>query len=380
MEQKKTNRAMLVILDGWGIAPPQVGNAIATARTPTIDRVTSEYFATTLQASGIGVGLPYLEKGNSEVGHLNIGAGRIVHQYLSRITQELRNGSFYTNPEFLNALKHAQQNNSNLHIMGLFSTGNVHGSIEHFLGLLNLAQQNNFQNVVVHLFLDGKDGQSKEGLHTVKTLVQRLQTFHTQLPATLMGRMYALDRNNNWDLTQKAYLALTNNQDYQHISDPFAYLEEQYANKHTDYDIEPAIIGSAPRIQDNDAIICTDFREDSVRQLTRAFVLPDQQFNEFERNALRNIYFVTMTEYEKETPTHIAYRPPVVDMSLAQVLAQAGLRQLHISETEKYAHITYFFNGENEKPYQNEERVLVRSDKNPHYDTNPLMQLSLIHI
>ena len=374
MEQNNTNRVMLIILDGWGVAPPQVGNAIDSARTPTMDRITSEYFATTLQASGIGVGLPYSERGNSEVGHLNIGAGRIVHQYLSRITQELRNGSFYTNPEFLNALQHAQNNNSNLHIMGLFSTGNVHGSMEHFLGLLNLAQQNNFYNVVVHPFLDGKDGQSKEGLQTLQTLLQHLKPFTTQLPATLMGRMYALDRNNNWDLTQKAYSALTNDQSAQHIGDPLAYLKEQYASNHTDYDIDPAIIESAPRIKDNDAIICTDFREDSVRQLTRAFVVPSQQFSAFERHALNNIYFVAMSEYEKDIPIHIAYHPPLVDMPLAQVLSQAGMRQLHISETEKYAHITYFFNGENEKPYQNEERVLIRSDNNPHYDANPQMQ------
>ena len=326
-------------------------------QTPTIDNASSAYFATTLQASGIGVGLPYSEKGNSEVGHLNIGAGRIVHQYLSRITQDLRNGSFYTNTEFLNAIKHAQTNNSNLHIIGLFSTGNVHGSMEHFLGLLHLAQQHNFQNVVVHPFLDGKDGQSKEGQNTIQTLIQHLQPFQIQLPATIMGRMYALDRNNNWDLTQKAYSTLTNAQSAQHAKDPLAHIKEQYTNKHTDYDIEPAIIASAPRIQSNDSIICTDFREDSVRQLTRSFVLPDQQFNAFERQALHNIYFVAMSEYEKDIPIHIAYHPPVVDMPLAQVLSQAGLHQLHISETEKYAHITYFFNGENEKPYKNEERI-----------------------
>lgn len=379
MEQNNNiHRVMLVILDGWGVAPPQVGNAIASARTPTIDRIANEYFATTLQASGIGVGLPYSEKGNSEVGHLNIGAGRIVHQYLSRITQELRNGLFYKNPEFLNALQHAQNNNSNVHIVGLFSTGNVHGSMEHFLGLLDVAQQHNFQNIVVHPFLDGKDGQQKEALQTLQTLTQHLQPFNAQLPATVMGRMYALDRNNNWNLTQKAYAALTNDQSVEHASDPLAYLKAQYANGRTDYDIEPAIINSAPRIQDNDSIICTDFREDSVRQLTSAFVAPNEQFNAFERKALRNIYFVAMTEYEKNIPIHVAYRPPVVDMPLAQVLSEAGLRQFHISETEKYAHITYFFNGENEKPYENEERVLIRSDKNPHYDTNPLMQSATI--
>lgn len=375
MEQTNNkNRVMLIILDGWGVAPPQVGNAIASAHTPTIDRITSEYFSTTLQASGIGVGLPYSEKGNSEVGHLNIGAGRIVHQYLARITQELRNGSFFQNPEFLNALHHAQNNNSNLHIIGLFSTGNVHGSMEHFLGLLNLAQQNNFRNVVVHPFLDGKDGQSKEALQTIQTLTQHLQPFQTQLPATLMGRMYALDRNNNWELTQKAYAALTNDQSTQHTNDPLAYLQQQYTNNHTDYDIDPAIVDSAPRIQSNDAVICTDFREDSVRQLTRAFVIPDGQFEAFERPALNNLYFVAMTEYEKDIPLHIAYSPPIVEMPLAQTLAQANLRQFHISETEKYAHITYFFNGENEKPYPNEDRVLIRSNHNPHYDTNPKMQ------
>ena len=369
-----TNRAMLIILDGWGVAPPGVGNAIASAQTPTIDHITSKYWTTTLQASGIGVGLPFSEPGNSEVGHLNIGAGRIIYQYLSLITQELRNGVFYTNKEFLNALGHAQTNNSNLHIMGLFSTGSVHGSMEHFLGLLALAQQHNFHNVVVHPFLDGKDGESKEALQTLQTLTQQLQPFAYKQPATIMGRMYALDRNNNWDLTRKAYTALTNARNARAITDPFAYLQEQYANKHTDYDIEPAVVASTPRIQNNDAVICTDFREDSIRQLTRTFVFSNDQFSEFEKQTLNNLYFVAMTEYEKDIGLHIAYPPPVIDTPLAEVISRAGLRQLHISETEKYAHITYFFNGEQEQAFENEDRVLVRSNQNPHYDTNPQMQ------
>ena len=366
---------MLIVLDGWGVAPPSRRNAISQARTPTISSLTENYFTATLQASGIAVGLPWREEGNSEVGHMNMGAGHIVYQYLPRITEELRNGTFYQNPTLLNAVTHAKAHNSRLHVMGLFSSGNVHSSQEHFLGILDIAAREGLTEVVTHLFTDGKDGKPHEGADMLGPLMGRLAHFAYKIPGSIAGRMYALDRNGNWDLTKQTYDMLTKGEGIV-ATDPIAYLRDCYAKGNTDTDIPPAVFTQEgkpiPPIGDNDAVIFFDFREDSVRQLARALALPT--FDAFERTVPANLFVVSMTEYEAGLPTHVAYPPPLIDMPLARVLSEAGKRQLHVAETEKYAHVTYFFNGAHEKPYPGEDRIVIRSEGGPHYEKNPAMQ------
>jgi len=375
-------KVMLIILDGWGVAPPSRRNAISQARTPFFDSLVARYMATTLQASGIGVGLPYNEEGNSEVGHMNIGAGRIVYQFLPRITQDLRDGSFYSNPAFLSAAQHAKKHNARVHILGLFSTGNIHGSAEHVHGLLDTMKKAGVTNTVIHPFTDGKDGKNNEGAEMIQQLISRLSSFTHTLPGTLMGRMYSLDRNNQWDLTQASYEALCGTGSTPTTNDPVAYIKNWYQQGKTDYDLPPVMIQqngkTIPRIQDNDALIFTDFREDSVRQITRSFALPDDSFKGFKRNLPKNLLIATMTEYEKGLPALVAYPPPQTENPIASTLSKARKRQLHVAETEKYAHVTYFFNGENEVPFPGEDRIFIRSTGGPHYETNPKMQAATI--
>ncbi|MEX2008204.1 MAG: 2,3-bisphosphoglycerate-independent phosphoglycerate mutase [Candidatus Spechtbacterales bacterium] len=370
-------RTMLVVLDGWGVAPPSKGNALAQARTPTIDALERTYFATPLQASGIAAGLPWGEVGNSEVGHMNMGAGRIVYQYLPRITNEVRDGSFFKNEAFLKAVAHVQRNNSRLHIMGLLTTGTVHASIDHLSGLLDLATRNNLREVIVHPFTDGKDSDPKAAGHLMPELTKKLQPFTYKRPGSILGRLYAMDRNNDWGLTQRAYRTLTQGTE-RPTEDPVKYLEENYRNGIADYDIEPVSVVQngtpIPRIADNDAVIFFNFREDSARQLTKAFVLPDEEFTGFARTKLNNLLFVGMTEYEAGLPIVVAYPPPHITQSLAEVLSANAKRQLHVAETEKYAHVTYFFNGEQEQPFPGEDRILVPSRGAPHFENNPEMQ------
>lgn len=310
---------------------------------------------------------------------MNMGAGHIVYQYLPRITEELRSGAFYQNPTLLAALNHATTNNSRFHVMGLFSSGNVHSSQEHLLGILDTAIKQGFTEVIVHLFTDGKDGKPREAADMLTPLLGRLSHFTYKIPGSIVGRMYALDRNGNWDLTRQTFDMLTKN-DGARATDPVAYLRECYAKGNTDTDIPPSVFSqngaTIPPIEDNDAIVFFDFREDSVRQLARAFVLPE--FNSFERTLPKNLFVVSMTEYEQGLPTHVAYPPPVIDMPLARVLSEAGKRQLHVAESEKYAHVTYFFNGAHEKPYPGEDRIVVRSQGGPHYESVPTMQASRI--
>lgn len=372
-------RAMLIILDGWGVAPPSRRNAITQARTPNLDRVTSSYLSTVLQASGPAVGLTWGEEGNSEVGHMNMGAGKVVYQYLPRITEELRNGTFGANPVLQQALAHVREHASRLHVMGLFSSGNVHSSQEHLFGILDMAAKEGVTEVVVHPFTDGKDGKPQEAADMLEGLQRRLTPFAYQQPGSLMGRTYALDRNGNWDLTRQAFETLTEGTP-SGGEDALAYTRTQYEQGHTDTDLPPASFSQnghpIPPVGDNDALIFFDFREDSIRQLARAFAQPD--FKEFERTLPQNLFVVSMTEYEKGLPTHVAYPPPEIPVPLARVLSEAGKRQLHVAESEKYAHVTYFFNGMQEKPFPGEDRILVRSAGGPHYDSQPAMQASRI--
>ena len=377
-----TRKIVLIVLDGWGVAPPSQYNAIARAKTPFYDSLVSYFTSTTLQASGIGVGLSHKEVGNSEVGHMNMGAGRIVQQFLPRIVSDLRSGDFYKNEALLKAIQHAKTNNSRVHIVGLFSSGSTHGSIECVNGVIDTVKQQGVKEAIIHVFTDGKDAYGKESIKTIQNiLVPRIQSFTYRRPGTITGRMYGMDRNNNWPLTQEAYKTLCG-KSANTTQNPAQYLKEQYAKGETDNTIKPCIVQQSnvniPPIQDNDAVIFTNFREDSMRQMSSSFIAPKTQFKAFKQNPLKNVCIVTMTRYDPKFKALVAYPPPEINQPLAAVLSSAGKTQLHVAETEKYAHITYFFNGEKERQLPGEDRLLVRSTGGPHYENNPKMQTQRI--
>ena len=377
---------VLAILDGWGIGQANQGNAIIQAKIPNLKQVGKNYPSCSLQASGIAVGLPWNEAGNSEVGHLTIGAGRVIYQYLPRISLEIKDGNFFKNPAFLKTIEHVQKNNSFLHLIGLISSGNVHSYLEHVYALLELARKNKIEKLRLHLFTDGKDAPLKEAKKVIAALQEKLKNPNWKI-ASLIGRFYAMDRNQNWDRTEKTYNLLTQGQG-EKTQEPIKKLEEFYEQEITDTYIKPIVITDSPphqkfggegknqepvgNIKNNDAVIFFNFREDSARQLTRAFVL--ENFNEFPRQSLENLFFCTMTEYEKNLPIESAYPPIEIKSHLTELLSKAGKRILKVAETEKYAHITYFFNGSKEQPYPGEIRELIPSKIISHYDEHPEMQ------
>lgn len=366
---------ILAILDGWGIGQANQGNAIIQAKIPNLKEIEKNYPSCSLQASGIAVGLPWNEAGNSEVGHLTIGAGRVIYQYLPRISLEIKDGIFFKNPAFLKTIEHVQKNNSFLHLIGLISSGNVHSYLEHLYALLELARKNKIEKLRLHLFTDGKDAPLKEGTKILTALQEKLKNPDWKI-ASLIGRFFAMDRNQNWERTEKAYNLLTQGQG-EKIQDPIKKLEEFYEQDITDTYIKPVVIVDQDQepignIKNNDAVIFFNFREDSARQLTRAFVL--ENFNEFPRQPLENLFFCTMTEYEKNLSIEPAYPPIEIKSHLTELLSRAGKRILKVAETEKYAHITYFFNGSKEQPYPGEIRELIPSKIVSHYDEYPEMQ------
>ena len=366
---------ILAILDGLGMGQANQGNAVRQAKIPNIKRIEKNYPACSLQASGIAVGLPWNEAGNSEVGHLNIGSGRIIYQYLPRISLEIKNGKFFKNPAFLKTIEHVQKNNSILHLIGLISSGNVHSYLEHLYALLELARRNKIEKLLLHLFTDGKDAPLKEGVKILTALQEKLKNPDWRI-ASLIGRFYAMDRNKNWDRTEKTYNLLTQGQG-EKTQEPLKKLEEFYEQDITDGYIKPIVITDEKQepignIKNNDAVIFFNFREDSARQLTRAFV--SENFNEFPRPPLENLFFCTMTEYEKNLPIEAAYPPVEIKNHLTELLSAKGKRILKVAETEKYAHITYFFNGGQERPYPGEIRELIPSKIVSHYEEYPEMQ------
>lgn len=377
MSENNTKKVVLVILDGWGLAKPSRGNVVFKAKTPTIDMLEKKYFSASLQASGIAAGLPWGREGNSEVGHIDLGAGRIVYQYLPRITTSIRDGSFFKNETFLRAVNFVKRNNSTLHLMGLTSSGSVHSYIDHLYGLLNLAKKNKVDNVRLHVFTDGKDSDPHEAAKLIRNLQQKLQKNNLGKIATVIGRVYAMDRNNKWDLTQKAYDLMTKGVGVK-IENISEYIENSYKAKKTDFDIEPAVVYENEQptglVREGDALIFFNFREDSARQITKAFIQKDVVFNKFPRKKISSLYFVGMTKYEDDFPMEVAFLPPIINNPLARVLEENKKTQLHIAESEKYAHVTYFFNGEREKPYIGEDRIVIPSQGTPHYDTMPEMQ------
>lgn len=364
-----------MILDGWGVAPASRTNAISLAKTPTLENLVKTYPAMTLQASGEAVGLSWGEMGNSEVGHLNLGSGKLVYQNLPKIDKAVSDGSFFENEKFLAAVDHAKKNRSSLHLMGLVSSGGVHSSIEHLYALLELCAKEKVKNVFVHAFLDGRDMPYNSGVDFISKLQQKMSEFKVGRIATISGRFYAMDRDNHWDRIALAYDAMANGKSERTFADPIEAVEESYGRKVYDEEFVPAVImeSGAPiaTVKDGDSLIFFNFRSDRAREISKAFVLPG--FDKFPREYLSDLYYVAMTEYEKDLPMEVAFPQETIAQPLAKIVSDAGLGQLHIAETEKYAHVTFFFNGGQEEPFPGEERMLVPSPRVPSYAQKPEM-------
>lgn len=395
---------VLLILDGWGIGPNNAGNAIARAKTPNIDRYLVTYPHTQLAASGKAVGLPHGEDGNTETGHLNIGAGRIVYQELPRINMSIADGSFATNMTFGQTFDHVKKNNSILHIMGLIGSGGVHSNIEHLYALLNVAKMHGFSNnVYLHLFTDGRDSPPTSGINYVQEVMNKCVSLGVGKIATVMGRYYAMDRDHRWDRTEIAYDALTIGAPDACVLDPLGLIQEMYKQGITDEFIKPISIcdqdGSKRVVNDNDAVIFFNYRIDRPRQLTKSFVLPDfeqgiktEGFDPYlvkyqashlpgkttgntfvRKKRIGNLFFTTMTRYEVGLPVNVAYPPQIIETPIGKVLADAGIKQLRMAETEKERFVTYYMNGQREEIYPNEDRIIIPSKKVPTYDQAPEM-------
>jgi len=374
----KHRPVVLVILDGWGVAPAAPGNAIAQAKTPNFEKYVATYPAMILVASGDAVGLSWGEMGTSEVGHTNLGSGTIFYQSLPRISKAIIDGTFFDNPAFLNAAKHVKKYKSKLHILGLVSNGGVHSHIEHLFGLLEFAKRQEIKEVYIHVILDGRDSIFNSGLGFVKELLAKIKELKVNAKiATISGRFYAMDRDNHWERVQKTFLAMTKGESEHKFSDPITAIENSYQNKIYDEEFIPVVITDKKEpvalVKDKDAIIFFNFRADRARQITEAFILPE--FSKFERpTQFKNLYFVGMSLYDKDLPVDaIAYLPIEITNPLARVLSDVNLKQLHISETEKYAHVTYFFNGGKEDPYPGEDRIVIPSPRVASYAEKPEM-------
>jgi len=374
---------VLIVMDGWGINPRKEGNAIALANTPNIDKLARVWPHTAVKTSGEAVGLPEGQMGNSEVGHQNIGAGKRVLQDYTRVSESIKDGTFFQNPALLKAIEHVKKNSSQLHICGLLGDGGVHAHETHLEALLRLAQMHDVEHVYVHSFTDGRDTSPTGGVEFMRYLEARAREMggeHAAKVATVSGRYYAMDRDNRWDRTALTYFAMTCGEG-QRASSAVAAIQQSYDKGITDEFIIPTVVMEHDHpvaiVRDGDAVIHYNFRPDRARQLTKAFVLkelPPQAEGKFNRGPrLKDLQYVMMTEYEEGLDAEVAYRADEVDMPLARVISEQGLRQFHTAETEKYAHVTYFINGRRETPFPGEDRVLVPSPKVPTYDLQPEM-------
>lgn len=374
---------VLIIMDGWGINPRKDGNAIALARTPNLDRLASQWPHTSVRTSGLAVGLPEGQMGNSEVGHQNIGAGKRVLQDYTRVSESIKDGSFFQNPALLTAIEHVKKNNSRLHICGLLGNGGVHAHYTHLEALLKLAEMHNIDEVYIHSFTDGRDSSPTGGVEFMRQLEARAREINPEHPAqvaTVTGRYYAMDRDNRWERTGSTYLAMTRGEGKLARSAVEA-IQRSYDENVTDEFILPTVIMKEGKpvatVREGDALIHYNFRPDRARQLTKAFVMPElphQAEGKFKRGPrLNDLQFVMMTEYESGLDAAVAFRADEVEMPIARAVSEQGLKQFHTAETEKYAHVTYFINGRRETPFNGEDRYLVPSPKVPTYDLQPEM-------
>ncbi len=368
---------LLIVLDGFGFNPETKGNAIRLARTPVLTELQERYPTTLLHASSRPVGLPTGIMGNSEVGHLNLGAGRVVWQEITRIDRAIDDGSFYTNEALAGAVSHVLSKGTNLHLMGLVSDGGVHSIDRHIHALIDLAAKRKLppERLWIHAFTDGRDTYLKSGVDHVARLEKKCREAGCGRVATLIGRYFAMDRDKRWERTDLAWRALVNAEGTQ-ATDPVQALRDAYAREETDEFIKPVIITNGAqeplgRIAAGDAIVFFNFRADRGRQLTTAFT--DPAFAGFPRDPWPRVHYVTMTQYDSAYPVAVAFKPSYLTRILGEKISQAGLKQLRVAETEKYAHVTYFFNGGDEKPFPGEDRALVPSPKVATYDLQPEM-------
>lgn len=366
---------ILVILDGWGINPRKEGNAIAQASTPNLDALAREFPISILSMSGMDVGLPEGQMGNSEVGHMILGAGRIVYQDLTLIHKDIDDGTFYGNKALLDALRATRTASGRLHLMGLLGDGGVHSHQRHMEGLIEMARREKVGSVFLHLFLDGRDTPPNSAEQFMLDLNEKLKAYPEVRVATVSGRYYAMDRDKRWDRTEKAYLCLTEGSGNRADS-ALEAIRQSYHQKITDEFVLPTVIsGVVPEglIRGGDGVIFFNFRADRARQLTRA--LTEKNFTEFLRKRRLNLAsFATMTQYDETFKVPVAYQPREIKKILGEVASRAGIRQLRIAETEKYAHVTYFFNGGEESKFPGEERILIPSPQDvPTYDLKPEM-------
>lgn len=365
---------MLAILDGWGINEKEDGNAAKLAKTPNLDSLMKQYPNTIMHTSGLNVGLPDGQMGTSEVGHMNIGAGRIVYQDLAKITKSIQDGDFYTNEAFLLAIKNCKENGSDMHIMGLTSDGGVHTHINHLFALLELCKRENLENVYIHCFTDGRDTPPTSGETYIQEIEDKIKEIGVGKIATISGRYYAMDRDTNWDRVKLAYDALTKGEGFT-STNPIDAIENAYQREEFDEFIKPTVITENDKpiaiVKPKDSIIFFNFRRDRAREITRAFV--DDKFTGFEREKLPLTY-VCMTEYDETMPNvEVAYKTEPITNTFGEYINKLGYKQLRIAETEKYAHVTFFFDGGKEEKYENKEQILVASPKVATYDLKPEM-------
>ncbi|MGL5001023.1 MAG: 2,3-bisphosphoglycerate-independent phosphoglycerate mutase [Cetobacterium sp.] len=361
---------VLMVLDGWGYNPHlDEKNAIAAAAPENFERLFNTYPHTLIKASGEAVGLPEGQMGNSEVGHLNLGAGRVVYQPLVEISKEIRDGEFFDKAKVVKAFNHAKENNKSIHFMGLLSDGGVHSHINHLFGLLEMAKKTGLTKVYIHAFMDGRDTAPSSGLQFMKNLVAKIEEIGVGEIATISGRYFSMDRDTNWDRTEKAYDAISGKLDVNNKS-ALEIIEASYAEKITDEFIAPTLLVEEGRVQKGDVIVNFNFRPDRARQITRAIV--DEDFKGFTREYLEPVYYCMRT-YDSTIKAEIIYDDKDINNTLGEVLSANNLTQLRTAETEKYAHVTFFFNGGKEAEFKGEERVLVASPKVATYDLQPEM-------
>ena len=366
---------MLMILDGFGVNEKNEGNPVKQANTPHLNEILTKNPNTIIHTSGLEVGLPEGQMGNSDVGHTNIGAGRIIYQDLAKITKAIEDGNFFSKSEFVKAIENCKANNSKLHLMGLLSDGGVHSHNRHLYGLLEMAKRKDFENVYVHCFLDGRDTPPASGESYIAELEEKMKEKGVGQIATIAGRFYAMDRDKRWERVQSAYNAMINGEGEKSIS-AIAAIEESYQQEVFDEFVKPTVITNkngepVAKIEDGDSVIFFNFRPDRAREITRAIV--DKEFDGFETKKI-NTYFVCMTPYDETMPNvDVAYRKEEIRNTFGEYISRRGLKQLRIAETEKYAHVTFFFNGGDEKQYEGEDRILVPSPKVETYDLKPEM-------
>ncbi len=374
MASASVSPVVLIILDGWGYREPTDGNAIAVANTPVMDSLWTAYPRTLIRTSGKAVGLPDGQMGNSEVGHLNIGAGRIVPQELVRISDAVEDGSILSNPALVKVCQEISNNQGKLHLMGLCSDGGVHSHISHIYGLLELAKAQNISEICIHAIMDGRDTNPKDGIKYIKEIQEQIDAIGVGRIVTISGRYYAMDRDKRWDRVKRAYDVMTSDLQGNELS-ATDVIQTSYTEGVTDEFIIPTRIASG-KIEAGDGIIFFNFRPDRARQLTQAFV--DPNFKGFERSFIEPLSFATFTQYDPNFPVLVAFEPQNLNNILGQVIADHGLKQLRTAETEKYAHVTYFFNGGLEQPFPGEDRELIPSPAVATYDLQPEMSAEMV--